>query len=965
MKMLRLRKVVGAPYPKRRSFFLLACAFSLQSCRDPSEDLQDESAIAADGGPADRRASVLMGHAGDSHRLPVERAYQPLPARLLMNAPYQAWSDDGSLIHVVAFTPELVPCTRADFYFGDRHIGSADSNGDFVFRRPASRSDNYEQDVIRVACQDQLERWFRGELAFHSHHRDSSFERPVVYVHADRGVYRPGQTIRVRVLAWKLRGEYRPEASRTLTIFLQNSDGQEVGGARVETDQDGIATLEIPLPTNMRAGDYKLVAESASVQELSINVRRSSDTPHRAEAPIQVRTFETPIIEVRHTLGEFLTPAMHELEFDVSLRYLDGATFTAGRLEVTLKQGARAVHLPPQPVSGMGPHHVSITQAQLAAFRTGQAVSVEIAALDQSNRRDTVERTLRIANNPFRATLEAERNSYARGENVSIALRVTDLNSVIVREKPVRLMGCEQTLSARTDSTGIAHFHWSMGTSTCAVSAYVEGTDEVVASSTIQYAEPRPMQSRVVEDTIQEGLPVHVTVRFPRDIMPVERVVHGDLTDSSGAIVQSLSIPIEQREGESVGSTELRPPTWGSMLLSLYAVGVPKDYPHRVASMGVLTDGQSLAVGAVSHLTMTLHGLEEQGQPGEAQHLRVQVQRDGRPADATLGISLVDRGVLAMLDPYEHTPFDRFYDPQVKVLASTGAQTLTWPVVQRSWGVDRYDIGWLPSFGMHNGSDPESDQEVRWERPLAPRSLDPMPPIPTSPTTTTAIYPANQQLNQNQPSDPSSNSAPVAHAQAPSTLGSSGAPAGGSGHLVQGSSGAIDGIEDTFGFGGLGHGHASSNSNTNANSNSNRANEGLTLARISARARRAPVDYGGRENRAPSIRSQSAMLVPSTRARVVASEVQNTRGRTMVEDEPEEPQGPIVVVRTGGDETALWLPRARAEHGEFVMDRSTGRNRALPCHSSGATAAVRSRRCASCAHSGRCRYGGFDREKYH
>lgn len=68
-------------------------------------------------------------------------------------------------------------------------------------------------------------------------------------------------------------------------------------------------------------------------------------------------------------------------------------------------------------------------------------------------------------------------------------------------------------------------------------------------------------------------------------------------------------------------------------------------------------------------MEVTLHGLDGDLHPGDSIPVQIDVKRDGAPAQATLGVSLVDRGVINMLDPYEHPPFDRFYDPQQKVLA--------------------------------------------------------------------------------------------------------------------------------------------------------------------------------------------------------------------------------------------------------------------------------------------------------
>lgn len=807
---------------------------------------------------------VRIGRRGDGHALPrAGRNWHARPARLVINTPYQSWSDEGSLVHVVAYTPALSRCATADFYLRDVHIGRGDEHGAFAFKLA---HDTTSAEVLRVACRSEDDRWHRGELRFHSYRRSREFEKPIVYVYADRGVYRPGQTLRVRALAWRLRGEYVAAPSQRVAIALEGPDGQPVGGARIFTDEDGVGALEIPLPSTLAEGQYKLVATHIASDAPAGTSggwnQEPSREPHRAEAPIQIRRFETPVIEVQHTLGEFLTPAMRSAPFTVTLGYLDGAPFTNATVAIALGEGANRITLAPRAVRGPGPHAFTLGEAELRRFRDDHALRVEIAVTDGTGRRDVVVRSMQIVDNPYRATLELDRNGYAPGEQVDVALRLTDVNSVIQRAKPVSLRGCGQSLRARTDDTGVAHFRFAMPYAHCEVEAFAIDARGAIAHVSVPLTRVRPMQSRVLEERLREREPVTIDVRFPADIVPVERVVHGDLTDSSGAIIESFSIPIEDSERPPRARAVLRPPSWGSMLVSLYTLGVRASQRNDPSSIGLLTDGQSIAVGAVPHLEVTLRGVDGELRPGSTVPVHIDVRRDGAPVSAALGVSLVDRGVINMLDPFERPPFDRFYDPQQKVLASTGAQTLTWPVVQRTWGHDRYDIGWLPSFGMHEGADNASDPLVSWPDHTGLRVA----------------------RGASQSSLSAQGAADDALQEGFGTLSANSSASGGGG--------VSDGTIGLGGWGTIGHGAGTGTGS----------------------------GYGsglGSGLRARSISGRPASRLPSPRdvnTALAGVELQNTAGRRVLGDEqPAAPAPrPTLIVRTNVDDTSLWLPRARA-----------------------------------------------------
>lgn len=72
-----------------------------------------------------------------------------------------------------------------------------------------------------------------------------------------------------------------------------------------------------------------------------------------------------------------------------------------------------------------------------------------------------------------------------------------------------------------------------------------------------------------------------------------------------------------------------------------------------------------------------------------------------------MGGALVDANVLALGDPLAKIPpVPYFYNPELRVMASTGSKMLTWPVLARTWACHRYDIA-LPPFDFVKGGPTE------------------------------------------------------------------------------------------------------------------------------------------------------------------------------------------------------------------------------------------------------------------
>ncbi|MEI8259510.1 MAG: hypothetical protein WCJ30_27910 [Deltaproteobacteria bacterium] len=180
--------------------------------------------------------TVRIGRPGTHAAIPLETLVDPARLRLVVDSPYQSWSDEGTFVHVVAFTPDGRPCPEADVYSGDEHVGRTDAHGAFAFRRTPNR----EQDAhtprhsgaLTVLCR-RGDRAYLGTANVRAFSRASSFERPVMYVYTDRGVYNPGQTLHARAIAWRLRGEYEPVPGQSVALSLRREDGASLGGGAI------------------------------------------------------------------------------------------------------------------------------------------------------------------------------------------------------------------------------------------------------------------------------------------------------------------------------------------------------------------------------------------------------------------------------------------------------------------------------------------------------------------------------------------------------------------------------------------------------------------------------------------------------------------------------------------------------------------------------------------------------------
>lgn len=642
---------------------------------------------------------ILFGRRGSGGRLSSASAGNQ---RLLVaiDSPYQLFARSSTYVHVAAWRPKGQPAVGARVFVGNKEVGRTDGTGTLVFRYESKQREDddgysYGYGTSQITV---LEGSRCGQAEFEPYARTPSFASDHLFVYADRAVFRPGDTIHLRTIGWRLTDDYKPLKKAEVEFALRDEDGHTIAGGTRKTTDFGTADLDLAIPGTTREGLHTLMVSYGE---------------ERATTRLQVRHFDPPAIRIDHTLGRFLTRDVDTMPFDVELRDATGRAIEKGEIEVVLQAGEEEVATLRKKVAGTGPHRIVLDNKHLDAAREklleGQYLIVKLEVRDGLGRTETLQRELRFTTNPWVAVLELDKAQYATGDPVVVNARITDLDRVPLRNEKVQLqIGTrKKKLSLSTSKAGIASFTLKMPSQQADVKLFIDGVDAPVATTSLPWVPSRAMRSELADPVIQEKKTARLAVRFPSGYIPADDHVHVDVVDTSGAIIQATLLRVKKEKGEYVARGEFEGPAWGSMLLTMFALGQEKDQDIRGAGeVALLTEGQNLVATPDRELQITLKA-PSRVKPGAKVKLQAEV-RDARGSltEADVGIAMVDAGVVALKDPLEITPMDEFYNPELRTLSTTGSQILTWPVVTRNWGDHRMDVA-LPPFPAMPGGEIE------------------------------------------------------------------------------------------------------------------------------------------------------------------------------------------------------------------------------------------------------------------
>ncbi|MEC9441515.1 MAG: MG2 domain-containing protein [Myxococcota bacterium] len=662
--------------------------------------MKSEEVATAEASMGPQGPEVLIGKRARGKAIPGRVGAPTGEASALLVAidtPYQIFDNQGTYVHVAAWHVDGKPAKSARVHVGEFQVGETDEHGSLVFLYPPKGSGGKSAlGANMVTVVDTQDENLQGSVGFSPNIRTASFASDHLFVYTDRGVYKPGDTISVRAIGWHLKEDYQPLLEADVEFILKDGSGRVVGGAKRTTDEFGISSMQIPLPGTASEGLYTL--EVAYKQE-------------RQSARLQVREYKPPTVQIEHDLARFITRDQKKLATDVTLRPSAGGTFKAGELELAANYAGTTLFSMKRSVKGNGPHRFEVSDADLAKIKAKAGenswVKFKLRVRDSIGREDELVREMRFTSNPYVAVIELDKDQYSTGDAVEVVAKIRDLDGVPLREKKVTLDVAGVQMEAKTDGSGTAQFSLEMPASTTTVKLYIDGVKTPIATQILRWVAPRAMVSHIAQPIIKERQTAKVTVKFPTDIVPAEEVVHMDVVDTSGAIVNAVLLEIKETPDGYIASGEFDSPTWGSMLLTFFALGKRKGAsadpgkPHY--SIGLLTEGQNLVVHPNRELEIVLDGVPDKATPGQELAIQAKIKdANGNLTRASVGAAVVDGRVISLKDPLEITPMDHFYEPTLRTMSTTGSKILSWPVVSRNWGGRIHDIA-LPPFPYLEG----------------------------------------------------------------------------------------------------------------------------------------------------------------------------------------------------------------------------------------------------------------------
>jgi uncharacterized protein YfaS (alpha-2-macroglobulin family) len=156
------------------------------------------------------------------------------------------------------------------------------------------------------------------------------------FLHTDRGLYRPGDTVRVKGLArvMKLGSALRVPASRKAHVVVRDPRGERIVEKNVPLSRFGGFAVDVPISEGARLGDYRV---EAALGEGTFHERFSVEQYRAASFEVKV-----PQPAREPVAGE-------ELKLTAEARYLYGAPLRGGALIWRVYRRSRAISFPKLP----------------------------------------------------------------------------------------------------------------------------------------------------------------------------------------------------------------------------------------------------------------------------------------------------------------------------------------------------------------------------------------------------------------------------------------------------------------------------------------------------------------------------------------------------------------------------------------------------------------------------------------
>lgn len=450
-----------------------------------------------------------------------------------------------------------------------------------------------------------------------------------IHLGTDKPLYQPGQTIHIRALALQHPSQ-APAANQTLDFTVRDPKGNRLVLEQRVLGKFGVASFPFTLAEDVPLGDYAISAYVAgSTETIRVKVDRYALPKFNVAVQAEKDAYlagETlrATVRARYFFGKPVARAeVHAMlvgaSGEVLGKEITGRTTDEGELRVEVEL--------PDTLAASGGESVTL-QAQVKDAagqeeRKEQAVSVS---------RDTLQVDVLVADgalSPGQASTLYVLTSTPDGRPVAASVQLSDRNS-------------GETLRATTGARGVALVH-VLPVQAPAYDVTAEASDGRRATRVVSL----PMVRRPISIDVDKALyrpgdtvKVQVDVRADTSLSTIwlDGVRDGQTVLHQEAAVQRGLASFEVRLPPTMaGSLELIASTPGNAPL-----GSRYTWPSRVARW--------IAVAEPRALSVTIAPDQPEYRPGSEAKLRFEVKdAQGKPAAASLGVSVVDESLFARM----------------------------------------------------------------------------------------------------------------------------------------------------------------------------------------------------------------------------------------------------------------------------------------------------------------------------
>ncbi|MDD9940891.1 MAG: MG2 domain-containing protein [Myxococcales bacterium] len=334
--------------------------------------------------------------------------------------------------------------------------GDSDRDGEYLAALELPEGVNEGRVRVDVRTQD-AHVWTYVEVARAS-------DSQGVYLSADKTIYKPGQTVALRALAMSA-GTREPLSDEEAVFEARDGKGNKVFRRRVDTDEFGVASVDVPTDVRINEGDWVFSVDVAgSHQELTIPVNR----------------YNLPKMNVTVTAeAEFAMPGDTVTGF-VDAFYVFGEPVANAAVTLDVRAGGRQLRQVTGTTDAAGHFPFSVDLAASLSVpnmdSTGSSLTFDAVVTDAAEQAQAGAAGIPFTKGPLLIDVVGEFGQLVPGLDNRMFVLVTDpAGRPLAADVEVDAVG-EGTSQVRTDADGVAELTFRPSRS--GVSMRVTATDD-------------------------------------------------------------------------------------------------------------------------------------------------------------------------------------------------------------------------------------------------------------------------------------------------------------------------------------------------------------------------------------------------------------------------------------------------------------------------------------------------------